>query len=67
MSRYKRGWATIMLTSCEDPEEGNGGSGPRLESHKAIWLLSSDSPDPMENQKATKPAFNVVGSSSACQ
>ena len=31
-----------------------------LENHKAIGFLINTGPDPMENHKATKPAFNVV-------
>ena len=65
MSRYKRGWAYIMLTSCADLEVGDRGSGPCLESLKAIWFLSNNSPDSLENPKATKQTFNVVGPSSA--
>ena len=51
-------------------QRGGGGkwSGhpPPLKNHKAIGYLSNTSPDPLENQKATKPAFNV-GPSSAGQ
>ena len=42
--------------SCSDPE-----GGP--ENHKAIGFLINTGPDPMENHKATKPAFNVEPSS----
>ena len=48
-----------------------GGGGGRqvigtplpLVNHKAIGFLSNTGPDPLENQKATKPAFNVGPSS----
>ena len=30
-----------------------------LENHKALGFLNNTGPDPMENLKATKPAFNV--------
>ena len=50
-----------------DPE--GGGSGvrpPPSENHQNIGFLCNTDPDPMENHKATEPAFNV-GVSSACQ
>ena len=43
-----------------DPEGRNGGPD------KNIGFLSNTAPDPLENHKDTKPAFNV-GPSSACQ
>ena len=50
---------------------GGGGGGARgpdtpRENHKKIGFLSNTGPDPLKNQKATKPAFNV-GPSSARQ
>ena len=45
---------------------GGRGSGPSLKNHKNIGFLSNTGPDPLENHKATKPAFNV-GPSSASQ
>ena len=40
---------------------GGGGRGPdpTEKNHKNTGLLSITGPDPMENHKATKPAFNV--------
>ena len=35
------------------------GAGVPLENHKAIGFLSRTGPDPLDNRKATKPAFNV--------
>ena len=32
---------------------------PPLKNHKNIGLLSNTGPDPLENKKATKPAFHV--------
>ena len=54
-------------TWCADPE-GGGGQGiwtPTVKS-KNIRFLSNTGPDPLKNNKATKPAFNV-GPSSAHQ
>ena len=43
---------------------GGGGVGPdHLENNEAIEFLSVTDPDPFENQKATKPVFNVRSSS----
>ena len=40
-----------------------GGQGvptpPPLKNHQNIVFLSNTGPDPLENQKATKPVFNV--------
>ena len=36
---------------------------PALENHKAIGFLGNTCPNPLENHKATKPAFNVGTSS----
>ena len=41
------------------------GSGPTLNNHKNIGFLSNSGPDPLKNQEATEPAFNV-GPSAAC-
>ena len=43
---------------------GDRGSGSsHSENHKNIGFLSNTGPDPLNNQKATKPAFNVGPSS----
>ena len=52
-----------VQASCADPEGGAGGPDPP-ENHKAIGFLINTDLDPMENHKATKPAF-IVGLSSA--
>ena len=38
---------------------GGFGVGTPLENHKALGFLSSTDWDPLENNEATKPAFNV--------
>ena len=38
---------------------GDRGSGHPLKNHKNIEFLSDTGPDPMKNQRAIKPAFNV--------
>ena len=38
---------------------GGRGSMAPLKNHTAIGVLSNIGPDPLENYKATKPAFNV--------
>ena len=40
---------------------GGGGQGDRtpLEIHKAMGFFSNTGPEPLENHKTTKPAFNV--------
>ena len=43
--------------------EGGRGSVIPLKSHKHIGFHSNTGPDPLENHKATKPAFNVGPSS----
>ena len=49
--------------SCADPEgRGAGGSDPPGKSQKYSGF-SNTGPDPLENHKATKPAFNVGPSS----
>ena len=54
--------------SYADPEEdrGSGPPPPPLKYHKAIGFLSNTGPDPLENHKATMPAF-YVGPTSARQ
>ena len=55
--------ATEMQTSTwADPEGGDRGSG-FPEKSQNIGYLSKTGPDPLNNHKATKPAFNVVPSS----
>ena len=55
--------AFIMFILCADPEGGGGGKAPGPpppeKSKKKIEFLSNTSPDPLENHKAAKPAFNV--------
>ena len=36
-----------------------GGNGPPLKNHKKYSVISDTDPDPLENHKATKSAFNV--------
>ena len=45
---------------------GDRGSGHPLKNHQNLGILSNTGPVPLENHKATKPAFNV-GSLSALQ
>ena len=47
--------------SCSDPERGSGGPTPStpMKNHKHIVFLSNTCPDPLNNHKSTKPAFNV--------
>ena len=47
-------------------QRGDSGSRPPLINHKIIGFLSNTCPDPLNNHKATKSAFNV-GPSSARQ
>ena len=42
------------MSPCADPEWGRG-----QKNHKAIGFLSKTDTDPLENHKATDPAFNV--------
>ena len=60
---------------CCDPDEEEEGfnryvwlymPGSREENHRNKEFLGNTGPDPLENHKATKPAFNA-GPSSACQ
>ena len=50
----------ISSMSCADPEAGGRGSGPpppgKSQSNRVPHQFG---PDPMDNYKATKPAFNV--------
>ena len=46
-----------------DPGARGRGSGPPWKIKKAIGFLSSTGLDALENHKATKPTFTVVGSS----
>ena len=46
-------------TTCVNPEGGQGVRTPQLVNHKAIGLLSDTDPDPLENHKPTKTAFNI--------
>ena len=59
-----------MLRRVEHEKEfyspGAMGRTSPLKSNKNIGFLGNTGPDPLENSKATKPAFNV-GSSSARQ
>ena len=45
---------SVGVTGCPDHHP--------LESHKAIKFLSNTGPDPLENHKATKPAWTIIGS-----
>ena len=47
------------VSTCADPEGGGQGVRTPLKNHKNIGFLSNTGPDPLENHKATKPAFNV--------
>ena len=47
------------MRACADPDRGQGLQTPSLDNHKVIGFLSSTAPDPLENHKASKPAFNV--------
>ena len=47
-------------------KRGAGGSDPPTENQTAIGLLNNTGPDPLDNHKATNPAFND-GPSSAGQ
>ena len=51
----------MVFTACTDPEVGKGAGirTPPLENHKAIGFLSNTGQKLLENNKATKPAFNV--------
>ena len=45
-------------------EGGTGGQDPfPPENHKNIGFLSNSGPDPLKNDEATEPAFNVGPSS----
>ena len=47
-----------MAGSWADAERGTGGLDPSLKNHKNIGFLSNTGLNPLENHKATKPAFN---------
>ena len=47
-------YVAIDVLSCADPERRTP-----LNNHKAIGFFSNTGPDPLENNKATKPVFNV--------
>ena len=47
------------VCAVADPEGGAGGLHPEtLKNHKNIGFFSNTGPNPLKNQKATKPAFN---------
>ena len=53
----------FVTAACADPEcvwGGQGSGTPPLENDKfkAKGFLNNTGPDPLENHKATKPAFN---------
>ena len=50
-----------ILSAKADPEWGTGGPDPPppLENHRNIVFLSNTGPDPLNNHKATRLAFNV--------
>ena len=58
-----------MDCSCTDAEGGTGGPDPQPTPWEitAIGFLSNTGPEPLENHKAIKPAFNVGPSDSASQ
>ena len=60
----------LLFSAMHRSKGGRRGQGVLilyfLENHKAMEFLSNTGPDPVENQKATKPAFNG-GPSSARQ
>ena len=53
------------LIPWADQRGGHRGSGSPLKNHKNIGFLCNTGPDPQQNHKAIKPAFN--GPSSDCQ
>ena len=62
--------STLCPSSCADPEEGTGGRTrlhPPWKITKTIVFLSNSGPDPLQNHKATKPAFNVWPLSAASE
>ena len=48
------GRMSLQYYPCAD-----GGPGPTPKTHKFIGYLSNTGPDPLENNKAIKPVFNV--------
>ena len=63
MIEYSMGSLHIIFSIRRSTGVGCG-SEPRLENHKNIGIFSNTVPDPLENHKATKPAF-IVGLSLA--
>ena len=59
----ERPYNAIQALSCADPEGEQGVQTNPLKNHKNIGLLGNTGQDPLENHKATKPAFNVGPSS----
>ena len=57
--------ALFMKTRHARIQRGDQRFSTTLENRKAIGFLSNTGPDPLENHKATKPAFNVGPSSPA--
>ena len=54
----------IPSKAMRGPRGGTGGPDPLpLKKHKNIGFLSNTGPDPLNNYKASKPAFNVEPSS----
>ena len=54
----------IPSKAMRGPRGGTGGPDPLpLKNHKNIGFLSNTGPDPLNNYKASKPAFNVEPSS----
>ena len=47
------------LLCWADTEEGTGCPDPRPEKSQKLGFLSNTGQDPLNNHKATKPAFNV--------
>ena len=58
---------SVLIRACADQRGAGGPDPPPLKNHNDIGFLSNNCSDPLENQKATKPAFNDVGPSSAHQ
>ena len=53
----------MHIRGSRGPGSGDSDHTPPPKNHKAIWFLSNTGPDPLENHKATKTAFNVGPSS----
>ena len=78
MHRSREGWqgsrsllenheAIGFLSKTCHRVEGGQGSAHLLENQEAIGFHSKTGPNHLENHKATKPAFNFIGPSSAHQ